>query len=378
MTSGPASTCSWSRNGGADLEARSRQAPESCSAVRRFVMTRPSRSLCSSVTALRTTTRPAARSRNLMASSSDAVMTQAGRAIPYRSSVSRPTEVAATPELGPGAETDPNMLRFEIRLQPLGSHLAADAALFPAAEGGCQLGDVVDVDADATKLQLLGDQERLPEILAEDIGDESVLRAVGTPDDLVERGEAGDWRHGPEGLLAHGPGLVWHVGEDGRLVEMALQEAVAVRPSASPQQARATADGILDMRFGPRNLLLVDHRPVFDARLEPRTQLEPGRRVDEALLELVGERARHVQPVHGIADLAHVGKRSPHRRRDGGIEVGVVEDDHRRVPAKLQVEALHVGRGERHDPPAARGRASEGDHARARGGVQRLTQRIDR
>jgi len=55
-----------------------------------------------------------------------------------------------------------------------------------------------------------------------------------------------------------------------------------------------------------------------------------------------------------------------------------VEDDHRRVPAKLEVEALHVGGGERHDPPATRGRAGEGDHPRARVGDERLAQRFDR
>src|SRR6266568_4388060 len=121
-----------------------------------------------------------------------------------------------------GAETDPNVFGFEICLQSLRPHLAADTTLFPAAEGGCQLGDVVDVDADAAELQLLGDQERLPEVLAKHIRDKSVLCAVGTPDDLVERGEAGDWRDRPEGLLAHGLCLVRDVGEDGWLVEMAL------------------------------------------------------------------------------------------------------------------------------------------------------------
>src|SRR6266851_6061947 len=276
--------------------------------------------------------------------------------------------------LGSGAEPDSNVLRFEICLQALGSHLAADTALLPAAERGCQLGDVIDVDADSTKLQLLGDQERLPEVLAEDVRDESVLRAVRSPDGLVERGEAGDWRHRPERLLAHGARFVRNVGEDSRLVEMALLEEVAVRPSASPQEARAAADRILDVRFGPRNLLLVDHRPVLDARFEPRTQLEPSRRLDEALLELVGELSRHVQAVHRIADLAHVGKRSPHRRRDGGIEVRVVEDDHRRVSPKLQVEALDVGGGERHDPAATRRRAGERDHPRARVGDEGLAQ----
>lgn len=88
------------------------------------------------------------------------------------------------------------MLGFEVCLQPLRPHLAADATLFPTAERGCQFRDVVDVDADSAKLQLLGDQEGLPQVLAEDIGDESVLRAVGTPDDLVERwGRSGDDGH---------------------------------------------------------------------------------------------------------------------------------------------------------------------------------------
>ena len=52
-------------------------------------------------------------------------------------------------------EADPDVLRLEIGLQALGSHLASDATLLPTAERTLELGDVVDVDPDAAELELL-------------------------------------------------------------------------------------------------------------------------------------------------------------------------------------------------------------------------------
>ena len=62
------------------------------------------------------------------------------------------------------------------------------------------------------------------------------------------------------------------------------------------------------------------------------------------------------------ADLALVQERAPRAGADGELEVGVVEDDQRRVAAQLQVGALEMACGRLSDATAGGSGAGEGDH----------------
>src|SRR5439155_4798336 len=86
--------------------------------------------------------------------------------------------------LDSSAEPNADVLRLEVGLESLGSHLAPHATLFPAAERGLQLGHIVDVDAHPAKLQALRDEQGFANITAKYVGDQPVLGAVGAADHL--------------------------------------------------------------------------------------------------------------------------------------------------------------------------------------------------
>ena len=65
--------------------------------------------------------------------------------------------------------------------------------------------------------------------------------------------------------------------------------------------------------------------------------------------------------------------RPPGAESDGRLEVGAVEDQQRRIAAKLQVDPLELLTGELGDPTAHRGRPGERDDLDRRVPDHRLT-----
>ena len=79
----------------------------------------------------------------------------------------------------------------------------------------------------------------------------------------------------------------------------------------------------------------VDHRPTGHARVEARADLDRTHGGGEFGGELVGDARFGEESVGcgaGLGGVAHLGH---HRPFDGGIEVGVVEDDERCVAAEF-------------------------------------------
>ena len=64
-----------------------------------------------------------------------------------------------------------------------------------------------------------------------------------------------------------------------------------------------------------------------------------------------------------------------HRALDGGVDMGVVEHDERRIAAELEPDLLHRARGLRHQQLADLGRTGEADHADGRMLGHRLADR---
>ena len=88
--------------------------------------------------------------------------------------------------------------------------------------------------------------------------------------------------------------------------------------------------------------------------------------------EVLSERLVHVEAVGGrarLADIAHLGD---HRAVDGRVEVGVLEDDERRVAAELHRDAQDLLRRLLDERAPDLRRAGEGQLARARVAQQRL------
>ena len=109
----------------------------------------------------------------------------------------------------------------------------------------------------------------------------------------------------------------------------------------------------------------------------PRPTLQRAHPRGEPLGELVRDRLVHVEAVGrgaGLADVAHLGE---HRAVDGGVEVGVLEDEERRVAAELHRDPQQLVGGLLDSSPDL-GRAGEGQLAQARVVDQRPDRRARR
>ena len=79
---------------------------------------------------------------------------------------------------------------------------------------------------------------------------------------------------------------------------------------------------------------------------------------------------RHQQPRGQRAALAGVGDHAERGEQRRGVEVGVVKHDRRGLAAELEEDLLECVAGGRHDPPAGRRGAGEGDHVDVGAGGQ--------
>ncbi len=70
----------------------------------------------------------------------------------------------------------------------------------------------------------------------------------------------------------------------------------------------------------------------------------------------------HQDPVGAYTGLACVAELRVDSTLDGGADVGVLEDDERRVPTQFEREPFHSARALRHQQLAYFSRASEGEH----------------
>ena len=109
---------------------------------------------------------------------------------------------------------------------------------------------------------------------------------------------------------------------------------------AAGQHLGALAAGILDVALDLVDRGGLDQRPLLDARVEALADLEALHRLGEPRRELVVDLLLHVDAVGAHAGLAAVAELARDRALDRGVEVGVVEDDQRRVPAELHAHLL--------------------------------------
>jgi len=120
--------------------------------------------------------------------------------------------------------------------------------------------------------------------------------------------------------------------------------------------------------------LLVDEGADVDAVVLAAAEGERTHPLAELLGELLGDVGVHEEPVRGRAGLAHVAHLRDHRPVDRGVDVGVVEDQERRVAAELHADPLELVGGLLHQQPAHAGRAGEADLAQPVVGLERLAE----
>jgi hypothetical protein len=127
-------------------------------------------------------------------------------------------------------------------------------------------------------------------------------------------------------------------------------------------------DGVGDVALDLLDRALVDQRALHDADLDAVADLHLGDLAGEFRDELVMDAVLHEEAVGADAGLAHVAVLRGDRALDGGVDVGVVEDDEGRVAAQFQPDLLHRRGRLLHQQLADRRRAGEADEAH--GGVR--------
>ena len=103
----------------------------------------------------------------------------------------------------------------------------------------------------------------------------------------------------------------------------------------------------------------IDQRPLHDAGFRSRPDLERAHPFGELLRERVVDRLVDEEPIGAHARLAAVAVFGNDGAFRCGVEIGVVEDDERRVAAEFQRDFLDRRRHLLHQKPSDVGRAGE-------------------
>ncbi len=187
---------------------------------------------------------------------------------------------------------------------------------------------------------------------------ETVGGLVAELDGLLLGGELGDGADGAEDLLLHDLHVGADVGEDGGLDEVAL---VAVALAAGLDLGALLLAG-LDVAHDAVVLQLADLGTLEGLLVKGVADGVGGRALLEGLEELVVDALLDEDAGAGAAALAVVEVDAKVDPGDGGLDVGVVEDNVGGLAAELEGDLLEVGRGSSLENGAAdEGRAGEGD-----------------
>ena len=111
-------------------------------------------------------------------------------------------------------------------------------------------------------------------------------------------------------------------------------------PPATGQQFGPLVQRVGDMALDLVQPLPVDDRSLFDAVLHAVADLHRGAGLDKPTRELVMNAVLHEDAVGADAGLAGIAVFRGHGAGDRHVDIGVVEDDQRRVAAKLEAHLL--------------------------------------
>ena len=109
---------------------------------------------------------------------------------------------------------------------------------------------------------------------------------------------------------------------------------------AAGEEPCTVVECIGDMRFDFFQRSLIDERALFDTGAETVAHLQLRHLGGEAIGEAVVDRILHEHPVGADAGLPGVAVFACYRARHGGVEIGVVEHDVRRIAAEFERDVL--------------------------------------
>ncbi|ENN86115.1 hypothetical protein RHSP_32539 [Rhizobium freirei PRF 81] len=235
-------------------------------------------------------------------------------------------------------------LQFRIMLQCRQRILAAEAGLLGAAEGNLHRGEIVGVDPERAGFELVDDAVGTGEVGSEDAAGKAEFGGIGAGDHLglvIEIENTHDW---PEDFFAGDRHIVGDIGKHGRLNVIAFARDI-VRDAAAGQQRRALGLALFDIGEHLFALSPGDHRADLRClvhRVADEHSVGAGL---QALQEFGLDLAVDKDAGAVGADLAGRIEIAEHRAADGAVDIGIVEDDQRRLAAELHGDMLEVAGG---------------------------------
>jgi hypothetical protein len=269
------------------------------------------------------------------------------------------------------AQADIDALDLAVGIDGRCGIFPAEAGGLDAAEGHARGRQVVGVDPAGAGLQSRDCAMGAGQIGGEDAGGEAELRSVGAGDHLVLVLEIEHRHDGAEDLLARDGHVVGHAGEDRRFHEEAVFESLNRRYAAADFQRRAFLFAGLDIAQHLVALGGGDQRPHLDGLVHRVADDDGACAFDKALDETVADRAVDEDAGAVGADLAGGVEIAEHGAADGVLDIGVLEDDQRRLAAKLHGDMTQAFGRARIDLAAGRHRACQRHLGDARIGGQR-------
>ncbi|MCY1359625.1 hypothetical protein D9M69_462070 [compost metagenome] len=207
----------------------------------------------------------------------------------------------------------------------------------------------------------------LADVLGPDVRGQAVFGVVGQTQGFGFVLELHQADHRAEDFFLGDAHAVVHVGEHRRLDELAagqVRRQVCRALQAAGQQGGAFLDADADVAGDLVVVGLGDHRADLGLRVLRVADDQALGAGGELGDELVVHRFLDEDPAACGAALAVQGEDGEQRGVQGAVEVGVVEDQHRRLAAQLHGVLLQAGG--LHDLAAGGGAAGEGDRAHVR------------
>ncbi|MNZ75782.1 hypothetical protein D3C78_942680 [compost metagenome] len=199
-------------------------------------------------------------------------------------------------------------------------------------------------------------------------GGQAVVRVIGPGQGLSLVVETGHRNHRPEHFAADDFVILLRIGQHRGLKE----EAITGHRLATGDQANMRlGDGPLDHGRHPVAVLGSDQRAQFGVRVVLQTVLDTRYSLAEFLHELLVDAALGIDAAGGGAVLACVVEAEGADAFDGGIDIGIVENNHRSLAAQLHVHALHALGGAGDDVGTGGDGTGQRHHAHFRVGNQR-------
>ena len=203
--------------------------------------------------------------------------------------------------------------------------------MLDATKGGGLVGEHAGVDGDHAVFEGFGHADAAAQVAGVEVGGQAEFGVVGPADDFVLVLEAKDRCQRAEGLLAGHAHLLADAGQQRRFKEESAQGMCL----AARLQGGAVGEGVVDVLADLGQRGFVDQRADLGAGVEAVADGEGGHRLGQFLHEAVVDAGLHVDAVGADAGLAGVAELGDHRTGDGGVQIGIVEDDEGGVAAQL-------------------------------------------